>query len=67
MARDKRILMRKNPFQGPLERVGPENQAFLCPEMATSEASALCAQNSRDFQGPPLPIARVMVFPHQNH
>jgi hypothetical protein len=28
MARDVIILMRANPFRGPLERVGPENRDF---------------------------------------
>jgi hypothetical protein len=30
------------------------------PEMATSEASAIWAKKSQDFQGPPLPLGRVM-------
>ncbi len=30
-----------NPFQGPLEGVGPGNKDFFGPEMATSEASAI--------------------------
>jgi hypothetical protein len=34
------ILMQANPLQGPLRGVVPENQDFLGPEMATSEASA---------------------------
>ncbi len=37
MARDVMILMGANPFQGPLDGVGPENREFLGPEMATSE------------------------------
>ncbi len=32
-----------NPFQGPLEGVGPENLDFFGPWMATSEASAIWA------------------------
>ncbi len=35
------ILMRENPFRGPWEGVGPENEDFLGSEMATSEASAI--------------------------
>ncbi len=41
------ILMRENPFRGPLEGVGPENRDFFGPEMATSEASAVWALESR--------------------
>ncbi len=41
MARDVIILMRANPFRGPLEGVGPENRDFLGPEMTTSEVSAI--------------------------
>jgi len=37
------ILMRENPFRGPLERAGHENWDFLGPEMETSEASAIWA------------------------
>ncbi len=37
------ILMRENPFRGPLEGVGPE--------MATNEASAIWTQNCQ-FSGP---------------
>jgi hypothetical protein len=33
---------------------------FLGPEMATSKARAIWAQKSRNFQGPHLPMARVM-------
>ncbi len=33
------ILMQANPLQG------PENREFLCPEMATIQASAIWAQN----------------------
>jgi hypothetical protein len=49
--------MRANPLQGPLEGVGPENRDFLCLEMAMSETSDIWVQKSRDFQGPPLPVA----------
>ncbi len=38
MVRDVMILMRENPFRGSSEGVGPENQDFFGPEMATSEA-----------------------------
>jgi hypothetical protein len=38
------ILMRANPLRGSLEGVGPENQYFLHPEMAMSEASVLWAK-----------------------
>ncbi len=44
------ILLWENPFRGPLEGVGPENRDFFGPEIATSEASAIWAQKSRDFQ-----------------
>ncbi len=37
MARDVMILMWENALQGPLEGVGPENQDFVGPEMATSK------------------------------
>ena len=36
------ILMRANPFRGPSEGVGPD--------MATSKASAIWVQKSRDYQ-----------------
>jgi len=36
---DETILTGENPFRGPLEEVGPENQYVLGPEMATSEGS----------------------------
>jgi hypothetical protein len=48
MDRDVLILMRANPFRGPLEGAGPENRDLLGPEMATSEASVILAQKSRD-------------------
>ncbi len=32
------VLMGANPFRGPLEGVGPENETLLGPEMATSKA-----------------------------
>ncbi len=40
MTRNVMILMRANPFRGPLEGVGPENRDFLGPEMATSEVTS---------------------------
>jgi hypothetical protein len=35
-------------------------ETFLGPEMATSEVSVIWARKSLDFQGPPLPMPRVM-------
>jgi hypothetical protein len=53
MARDGvMIFMRENTFRGPLEGVDPENRAFLGPEMATSEASAIWTQKKSKFSGP---------------
>jgi hypothetical protein len=49
MVRDIMILMRENPFRGPLEGVGHENRDFFGPEMARSEASAIWAQKSQEF------------------
>ena len=49
LMRDIMILMRENPFRGPLEGVSPENRDFLGPEMAMSEASAIWAQKSQEF------------------
>jgi hypothetical protein len=43
------VLMRATSLRGALEGVGPENQDFLGPEMATSEASAIWAQKSNNF------------------
>jgi hypothetical protein len=34
------ILMRADPFRGPLEGVGPESRDFLGPEMATNNGFA---------------------------
>ncbi len=42
--------------------MGPENGDFFGPWNGTSEASAIWAQKSRDFQGPPLPMPRVMML-----
>ncbi len=52
------ILMQANPLQGSLEGVCPENRAFLLGP---------CNGNQRsDFQGPTLPMARIMDFRHHN-
>jgi hypothetical protein len=63
MAQDVMTLMGENPFRGQLEGVGPENQDFFGPEMGKREARAILTQKSWDFQGSPLPMARVMDFP----
>jgi hypothetical protein len=47
MTRNVMILMRATPLRGPLEGVCPDNRDFLGPEMAMSEASAICARKSR--------------------
>ncbi len=49
------ILMKANPFQGPLEGVGPELniETFLGSEMATSKASAIWAQKVEIFRAQP--------------
>ncbi len=57
------ILMWANPFPGPLEKVGPENQKFLGPEMATSEVSAIWAPKRWDSQGQRLPVVQIMDLP----
>ncbi len=54
------ILMRGNPLKGLLEWVDPANWDFMGPEMATSEASAIWAQKSLDFQGQTLQVVLVM-------
>ncbi len=46
-ARDVMILMWANPLQGPLDGVGPEIETFLCPEVTTSEVSAIWDKKSR--------------------
>ncbi len=59
------MLTRENPLLGQLEGVGPEIETFLGPEIATNEASTIWAQKkSIFFRCPPLPMARVMDFPH---
>jgi hypothetical protein len=65
MARDVMILMGANAFRGPLAGVALKIETYFGPEKATREASAIPRvpfgpKKSRDFQGPPLPIARVM-------
>jgi hypothetical protein len=50
-------------FEGHWKGWALKIETFLGPEMATSEASAIWAQKSRDFQGPPLPMARIMDLP----
>ncbi len=47
MARHVMILTGSNTFRGPLEGVA----SFLGPERATSEASDIWAQQSREFKG----------------
>jgi hypothetical protein len=51
------ILMRENPFRGPLEGWALKIKTFLGPEMATSKA-----QKSLDFRGPRLPMALEMDY-----
>jgi hypothetical protein len=50
-------------FEGHWKGWALKIETFLDPEMATSEASAIWAQKSPDFQGPPLPMAWVMDLP----
>jgi hypothetical protein len=57
------ILMRVNPLQCHWKGWAVEIETFLGPEMTTSEASAILP-NSRDFQGPPLPMAVVIDLPN---
>ncbi len=38
-------------------------ETFLGSEMASSAVSAIFAQKSQDFQGPPLPMARLTDLP----
>jgi hypothetical protein len=62
------ILMGTNPFLGPLEVLDPENRDFLCPEMATSEASAIWAQKNRNSlcPGHPPPPPSKQAFVHNS-
>ncbi len=55
------ILMRANPLQGPSEGVGPENHDIFEPWNGNNRKE--CPKKSRDFQGPPLPMAYVMDLP----
>jgi len=54
------ILMWANPLQGPLEGWAMKIKTIYGNE---HEASAIRAQESRDFQGPPRPIALVIDLP----
>jgi hypothetical protein len=63
MAQDLMFLMGENHFEGDWKGWAVKIKTFLGPEMATSEGSAMWAQKSRDFHGPPLPMARVMDLP----
>jgi hypothetical protein len=62
MAQYVMVLRRATSLRGALEGVGPEIKTFLCPDMATSEASSIWVPKSRDFQGLPLPMPRVMML-----
>jgi hypothetical protein len=53
----------KNPNEGHWKGWALEMETFFGPEMATSEASAIWTQKSRDFQGPPLSMPQVMDLP----
>ncbi len=56
------VLRGATSMRGVLEGVSPENRKFFGPWNGTSEASAIWAQKSLDFQGPPLPMPRVMML-----
>jgi hypothetical protein len=60
MARDVMILMWANPLQGPLEGWTLKIKTIYGNE---HEASAIRAPESRDFQGPPRPMALVIDLP----
>ncbi len=47
MARYVMVFRRATSLRGALEEVGPENQDFWGPEMATGETIAIWAQKSR--------------------
>jgi hypothetical protein len=49
IARYVMVEVGKIHYKGHWKGVGPENRDFLGPERATSEASAIWAQKSRDF------------------
>jgi hypothetical protein len=57
------IFMKENPFGGPLEVVRLKIKTFFGCDIAMSTASAIWALKNLDFQGPPLPMARVMDLP----
>ncbi len=44
-------------------RGGPYNQAFFGPWNDNEPVECHCDQKSRDFQGPPFPMARVIDLP----
>jgi hypothetical protein len=60
MTRGVMFLMRANPLQGPLEGWALKIKTMYGNER---EASAIRAQESRDFQSPPRPIAHKMELP----
>ncbi len=62
MARYVMVLRGATSLRGALEGVGPENRDFFGPWNGRSKASAISSQKSRDFQGPPLPMPRVMML-----
>ncbi len=59
------ILTRENPFPGPLEGVDPENLDFFGPWNGNYSECHL-GQKKSSFKGPPLSMARVCIFLHQN-
>ncbi len=64
------ILMRENPFRGPLEGVGPENQDFFCGPVATREASAIWDQKNRGptpSNGPSNVVSRIKIIKSKRH
>jgi hypothetical protein len=65
MVRDVVILRRANPFRGRFEGVGPESRDICGPrEIARAVRRVrFGAHRCRDFQGPPLQIAREMDLP----
>jgi hypothetical protein len=56
------VLRGATSLRGALEGVGPENRDFFGPWNGTSKASAIWAQKSQDFQGPPLPMPQIMML-----
>ncbi len=57
-----RILRSATSLRGALEGVGPENRDFFGPKWHLLCSCHFRAQKSRDFQGPPLPMPRVMML-----